>query len=93
MLCPQLCSKPLPELRQMAQIVPREDLERYLVDAAILPLVDQIERLSEEIYAGWPVDIGRLEPWEAELLVFMRTAERQMERQIQIQALMVRGIT
>ncbi len=91
--CEKLSTKPLVQLQRMADIVPDEKLHRYRVDADVEPLVDRIEQLAERQKAGWLVDFGALEWFEAQLLVFWLNAEKQMERiTIQAQQMMTQAL-
>jgi hypothetical protein len=82
--CEKLKTKPLVELRRMAEVVPSPLLAEYQTNANLEALVDQIEALAERHLAGWLVDFNGLDEWEAELLVFWLTLERHFTRQLQI---------
>lgn len=79
MMCVKLPSKPLVQLERMAQIVPRSDLQQYLSEQASAELADHTEWLIEQHNAGWPVEVGALQPWEARLFVFWQTTWRRFE--------------
>jgi hypothetical protein len=67
----------------MAQIMPREDLQRYADDGEAKELVDYVEDLVEQHEAGWTVNVGALEPWAARLFVFWRNMAKTFDRQEQ----------
>lgn len=62
------------ELRETKPTPKRARVER---------IVAEVERLADEQRAGWLVDVGRLAPIEAELLVVWRRVESDFARQQQ----------
>lgn len=79
MMCAKLPSKPLVQLQRMAEVVPRADIQQYLIEQEGVELADHIEWLIEQHNAGWPVNVGALEPWEASLFVFWQTAWQRFD--------------
>lgn len=78
-------TKPLVELKRLAEVFPREDLQVYQVSTEVEPLIDRAEAMAEEHSAGWSIEIGALDWIEAQLFVFWITAEKQMERAFKLQ--------
>jgi hypothetical protein len=60
--------------------VPDPQLQQYRTDADTERLVDRIEQLAEQHKAGWTVVFDELEVWEANLLVYWFSVEKQLER-------------